>query len=169
MEEIRLAPAEEENLGVPDSVFSFQTAHEMMLPFTMGELSQAIGSLSTGKAEGLDGVTTDMLMNTGTTVREMLLDLFNNVLTGGRLPSDWKIDDIVLILKKPPWSDINNYQPITLISCMSKLLTKILARRLSAALVKVELVGQEQNGFCANRSCGDNIFILNTVLEFNKS
>ena len=31
------------------------------------------------------------------------------------------------------------------------------------------MVGQAQNCFCAHRSCGDNIFILNTVLEFNKS
>ena len=68
--------------------FSFQTAHEMMLPFTMGELAQAICLLSTWKAEGLDRVTTEMLMNTGTMTREMLLDLFNNVLTGGSLPSD---------------------------------------------------------------------------------
>ena len=128
MEEIHLAPVEEENLGVPDVVFLFQTAHEMMLHFTKGELSQAIGLLSTGKAEGLDRVTKDMLMNTGTTAREMLLDLFNNVLTGGSLPKDWKIGNIVLIPKKPSCSDLNNYQPIMLISCMSKLLTKMLTR-----------------------------------------
>ena len=85
--------------------------------------------------------------------------------SGGSLPSDCKIGDIVLILKKPPRSDINNYRPISLISCVSKLLVW----QLSAALDKEDVVGQEQNGFRSNRSCGDNIFILNTVLEFNKS
>ena len=140
-----------------------------MLPFTMGELSQAIGLLSSGKAEGVDGVTTDMLMNTGATAQGMLLDLFNNVLIGGSLPSDWKIGDIVLILKKPPRSDINNYHLITLISCISELLTKMLAHCLSAAMDKEDVVGMKQNGFQAHSSCGDNILVHKTVLEFIKS
>ena len=52
--------------------------------------------------------------------RKMLLEMFNNVMTGAQIPSDWKIGDIVLILKKLQCADINNYQPITLISCVSK-------------------------------------------------
>jgi len=34
---------------------------------------------------------------------------------------------------------------------------------------KEDIVGPEQNGFRASRSCSDNIFILNTILEINKS
>ena len=128
LEEVSLNPAGNEHLGVPDVTFSLENAHEMTLPFTMEELEYASGTLSLGKAEGLDGITNEMLQNTGPTAREMLLDLFNNVLTGGSLPSDWKIGDIVLILKKPPRTDINNYRPITLISSVSKLLTKIVHR-----------------------------------------
>ena len=135
----------------------------------MEELEHALGTLTLGKAEGLDGITNEMLQNTGPTAREMLLDLFNNVLTGGSLPSDWKIGDIVLILKKPPRTDINNYRPVTLISSVSKLLTTMLAQRLSSALDKEDVVGQVQNGFRKNRSCSDNIFILNTILEANKN
>ena len=158
-----------ENLGVPEKVFTDHTAHEMVRPITLMELSNNINSLVSGKAEGLDGITNDMLKNTGPTARNMLLELFNNVLIGAQLPNEWKSGDIALILKKPPRTDINNYRPITLISCVSKLLTKILAKRLSAALDKEDIVGPEQNGFRANRSCGDNLFILNTILEFNKS
>ena len=99
----------------------------------------------------------------------MLLEMFNNVMTGAQIPSDWKIGDIVLILKKPPRTDINNYRPITLISCVSKLLTKILAKRVSTAVEKEDIIGPEQSGFRPNRSCSDNIFILNSILEFNKS
>ena len=59
-----------------------------------------------------------------------------------------------------------NYRPITLISCVSNLLTKILAKRLSAAVEINDIIGMEQNGF---RSCSDNTFILNSLLELNKS
>ena len=169
MEDVTLDPAGNEHLGVPDDTFKPENAHEMTLPFTMEELEQALGLLSPGKAEGMDGIRNEMLQNTGPTAREMLLDLFNNVLAGGSLPSDRKIGDIVLILKKSPKTDINNYRPITLISNVSKLLTKMLAQRLSTAIDKEDVVGQEQNGFRKNRSCSDNIFILSTILETNKS
>ena len=52
---------------------------------------------------------------------------------------------------------------------MFKLLTKILAKRLLAAVDKEDIVGPEQNGFRASKSCSNNIFILNTILEINKS
>ena len=41
--------------------------------------------------------------------------------------------------------------------------------RLSAAVDKEDIVGLKQSGFRASRSCADNIFILNIVLEINKS
>ena len=65
--------------------------------------------------------------------------------------------------------DINNYRPITLISCVSKLWTKIMARRVSASIEVEDIIGPEQNGFRPNRSCSDNTFVLNTILELNKS
>ena len=158
-----------DTVGVPDITLSDQTAEDMMRLITMKELDENIAGLLLGKAEGLDGITNEMLKNTGPVARGLLLELFNNVIMGAQLPSEWKEGDIILILKKPPRTDIGNYRPITLISCVSKLLTKILAKRVSATLDEEDFVGAEQNGFRTSRSCGDNIFILNTILEFNKS
>ena len=80
-----------------------------------------------------------------------------------------RLETIVLILKKPPCTDINNYPPITHISCVLKLFTKILAKRVSAAVEKEDIIGPYQSGFRPNRSSSDNIFTLNSILEFNKS
>ena len=71
------------------------------------------------------------------------LELLNKVLIGAQQPSEWKSGDVALILKKPLRTDINNYRPITLISCVSKLLTKILAKRLSVELDKEDMAGAE--------------------------
>ena len=167
--EITLEPSLNPNLGTPDRIFSDDTAHEMMLPISLKELEDNIKELKSGKAEGIDGITNEMIKNTGPLARKMILEMFNNVMTGAQIPSDWKIGDIVLILKKPPRTDINNYRPITLISCVSKLLTKILAKRVSTAVGKEDIIGPEQSGFRPHRSCSDNIFILNSIREFNKS
>ena len=58
---------------------------------------------------------------------------------------------------------------MTLISCISKLLTKISAKRLGDLIAKEDIIGAEQNGFRSSRTCSDNIFILNSVLEMNKN
>ena len=168
-EEVKYDNIPEVKLGIPEKSLSDSNGHEMMSPVTPKELDDTINSLQSDKAEGQDGITNEMLKNTGVQARKMILDMFNNIMAGGLVPPDWKVGDVVLVLKKPPQTDVSNYRPITLISCVSKLLTKILAKRLSAAVDKEDIIGPEQNGFRASRSCSDNIFILNTILEINKS
>ena len=70
--------------------------------------------------------------------------MLHNIIVGGQVPASWKDRDVVLILKKPPQTDINNYCPITLISNLSKLLPKILAKRLAEAVLKDDVIGMEQ-------------------------
>ena len=134
-----------------------------MDPISPAELSVAIAQLDVDKAEGLDGVTNSMIKNTGLVARDSLLAMFNNILVSGRTPSTWKEGDIALILKKLPQTDVGNYRPITLISCVPKLLTKILVKRLSVAVEFDDIIGPNQNGFRSHRSCSDSI------LELNKS
>ena len=154
---------------MPEAVLSYLTANDLMKPVTLSKLNRNIDTLDSSKAEGLDGVTNGMLKNTGPVACKLLLEMFNNVMSGSQVPSDWKLGDVVLILKKPLNTNINNYRPITLISCISKLLTRILAKRLSVVIETEDIVGPEQNGFQSSRSCSDNLFILHTALEVNKS
>ena len=154
-------------LGVPATVLGDTARSLLMDPISSEELSNAISQLDITKAEGLDNITNSMLKNTGPVGRASLLAVY--VLISGLTPFTWKEGDIALILKKPPQTDVNNYRPITLISCVSKLLTKILAQRLSKAIEIDDIIGPEQNGFRSHRSCSDNTFILNSLLELNKS
>ena len=148
-EEVKYDHAPDMNLGIPERVFSDSNGHEMMLPVTSKELDETISSLQSDKAEGQDGITNEMLKNTGVQARKMILEMFNNIMAGGLVPPDWKVGDVVLVMKKPPQKDVSNYRPITIISCVFKLLTKILAKRLLAAVDKEDIVGSEQNGFWA--------------------
>ena len=115
-EEIARNCTDEEFLGVPETVLSNPTANDLMKPVTLSELNRNIDNLDSSKAEGLDGVTNGMLKNTGPVARKQLLEMFNNVMSGSQVPTDWKLGDVVLILKKPLATNINNYRPITLIS-----------------------------------------------------
>ena len=86
---------------------SLLTGHTMMRPISIEELNLNINSPNHAKAEGLDGVTNEMIRNTGAQACLQLLKMFNNVLVGSQ-PSDWKLGDVVLILKKPPATDVGN-------------------------------------------------------------
>ena len=44
-------------------LFTDETSEQIMRPITLNELSKNIGELKSDKAEGLDGVTNDMLKN----------------------------------------------------------------------------------------------------------
>ena len=72
---------------------------------------------------------------------------------------------MVLLLKRAPGSNIDNCRPITLISTISKLMKKIIGVRISKAAESSLLVNESQNGFREGRTCSDNIFILNTMIE----
>ena len=103
-----------------------------------------------------------MLKNLPEAAEKKLVEIFNNVLISGCVPEDWEIGEVVLALKKNP--PTCNYLPITLISCISKLMTKIIAKRISAAVESSQILGPEQQGFRKGRRCEDNIYLINSIL-----
>ena len=133
-DDITWEPVGANTLDPPASALSQEASDILVWPFRLSELESTLLTLDCSKAEGMDQVTNSMLQNTGPVAREMLLTMFNNVLVGGQSPDSLKEGNLVLILKKPPRTDISNYRPITLISCVSKVLTKMLAQCLSTAI-----------------------------------
>ena len=61
-----------------------------------------------------------------------------------------------------------NYRGISLLSCMNKVHSAFINKRLSGYLEDNNLLADEQNGFRSNRSCEDYIFALNS-LKRNKA
>ncbi|GJW42333.1 RNA-directed DNA polymerase, eukaryota [Tanacetum coccineum] len=73
---------------------------------------------------------------------------------------------IALIPKVLDAKFVNDYRPISLIGCIYKVVTKILASRL--AMVIAGLVSNTQSAFVAGRQILDGPFILNEVLDWCK-
>ena len=62
-----------------------------------------------------------------------------------------------------------NYRGVSLLSCISKLYSAFITKRLSYYLETNDGIADEQNGFRPNRSCEDHIFSLNSILRNNTS
>ena len=62
-----------------------------------------------------------------------------------------------------------NYRPITILSCLGKLFTAIINKRLNKCADESELIDPCQAGFCKQHSTSDNIFIIKSLIDIIKS
>lgn len=60
-------------------------------------------------------------------------------------------------------SELSHHRPISLVECVYKLLTKVLAARLSSVLGG--LIGEEQGAFIAGRQIMDGVLIANEIIH----
>ena len=99
-----------------------------------------------------------MLKRLGPRARRCILDIVNSSWASGEVPTQFKKATIVPIAKrgKPP-GQIGSYRPIALMSCVAKLMEKMVARRLNRWLEANNLLSQAQAGFRACRSTEDQV------------
>ena len=72
---------------------------------------------------------------------------------------------IVSLFKKGDPEDPGNYRGITLLSVVGKLYCKILSNRLVIKLESEGSIHEDQAGFRSGRSCIDNVFTLNEIVQ----
>ena len=61
--------------------------------------------------------------------------------------------------------NVNNYRPITILSCLGKLFTSVLNSRLTAFLDSNEILLENQAGFRKGYETTDHIFVLQSLCE----
>ena len=146
---------------------SIATASQLMTAdFTIQELQDACRRLRTKKSPGKDGITNEMIKNLGSYAQQKLLDVFNQSWNTGNFPAKWKEAILIPILKKG--KDKNrkdSYRPISLLSCLSKTMERMVNKRLQNHLERNGLISQTQSGFRKNRSTEDQVAFLAQEVE----
>ena len=90
-----------------------------------------IKDLKAGKASAHDIVSNDLIKATSEFISPLLCDLFNKILLHEYVPEYWGISLIIPLYKSGKQFDPNNYRGIAINSCISKLFTLLLNRRLT--------------------------------------
>jgi hypothetical protein len=75
-----------------------------------------------------------------------LLIIYDKSLQQSKYPSNWKSAHVIAIFKKGDTSLPSNYRPISLLSCVGKLMERIVYNR----LVDNNLIYKYQSVFCQN-------------------
>ena len=117
---------------------------------------------------GPDNIHNRCLKNSSELLVQHLTKLFNLILKQGYIPSKWKMANIILLLKpKKDKQHPSSYRPISLLSCLGKLLEKIIKQRLMLELERRNILPQHQAGFRPGKSTIYNIVRLERYAREN--
>jgi hypothetical protein len=112
-------------------------------------------------SSGPDVISNHILKFCADSLYKPLTYLFNYPLRKGVYPSCWKISNICPVYKnKGEKSEKSNYRPITLLSCMSKILEKLIYKSIYEYCVSNELLISENSGFKRNDSTVNQIIAI---------
>lgn len=122
--------------------------------FSSYEIRQALKRLKKNKAPGEDGIAVELLKAGGSVVIKELRLLFNEVLFTGVVPTEWTRSLVVLFHKRGDNTLLKNYRPISLLSQVYKVLSRVITTRLSGRLDQYQ--PREQAGFRKGFGTTDN-------------
>ena len=135
-----------------------QLDYNNLITITTVEIDKVIKGLKVNKSSGYDQISNKMLKNLPKEFIQILKILFEKSLNTGTLPDDWKHAVITLVPKpNKDHQTLNGYRPVSLLSCLSKILEKIVNAKLMNFMETNNQIIQEQCGFRKNRSTIDNL------------
>ena len=116
-------------------------------PLTLSEIYESIELLKNKKTSDTDGISSAFVKKISLTVSKPLLIIFSKSFKDGVIPQQLKQSKIIPLFKSGDRTYMDNYRPIALLSTFSKILEKIVCKRLSDYLEKNELLSKFQFGF----------------------
>ena len=132
-------------------------------PFIESEIEKALKEMKQNKAPGIDLLTCDIIKLGGKEALTQITKIFNTILKNRKIPTEWKEAKVIILHKKGDRRDIRNYRPISLLSHMYKLFTRVLQKRMEKLLDENQ--PREQAGFRKGFSTTDHLHSINQVIE----
>ena len=132
---------------------------------TANEISSAIKELKSGKAVFTDNIGNESLKHGFLYIKESLSRIFNTIFHRGIFPSAWADGLIIPLHKKDDKMKVDNYRGIIISSCVSKVLLKIISKRIDTFMSRSGKWSLNQCGFKKDHRTEDNLFVLNTVYD----
>ena len=134
------------------------------------EVSDRIKSMKTKKSVGHDGITSELIKMISDEVSTPILVIINRSIDEGTVPEAMKLAEVVPIYKNKEKNLFKNYRPISLLPTVSKILEKVIHKRLYGFLNAQKFFYSSQYGFRKNHATIDAAaefmtFVLNAIEE----
>lgn len=128
-----------------------------LTPTDVYEVDSLIKNLKNDSAPGMDNLTPTLIKYIRNSILEPLVHIFNLSIATGKFPDSWKHASVTPIHKDGKKNIPSNYRPISLLCIFSKLLEKIINKRLVNYLEINNLISSRQFGFRKGISTEDAV------------
>ena len=116
-------------------------------PPTVNEIIACIGSLNANKAVGYDNIPAYFLKVAAPIIAPYLCFLIDYAFLNGIFPDNCKIAKVIPIHKKGKKGNPSNFRPISILTCISKVIEKMIYKRVFSFLSKNNVLAPQQYGF----------------------
>ena len=131
------------------------------------EVFKVLSKLDIDKATGPDCISNKLLHEAALPLAQPLSELLNFSLSLGKFPDTWKIAQVVPVFKKGDPLLCNNYRPISLLPCISKVFEKLLFDHIFAFLKHNHLLMENQSGFIPGDSTVNQLMAICNDISSN--
>ena len=150
--------------AIQQSIMSMENQAYNVL-FGHSELARCLTQLK-NSSPGLDDIENIFLRKLPQNYLDYLLNLFNKSWINEEVPPDWKIGLLVPILKPDKNSmHKDSYRPISMLSCVGKLMERLVNSRLDWVLERNTLLHSCQAGFRKQHSADDQVLVLENEIR----
>ena len=118
-----------------------------LAPTDSEEIYKIISNLRPKKSCGIDGISNDIIKKLASEIKLPLSIAINKSLLTGNVPDILKIAKIVPIYKAKDKQSLTNYRPISLLPNISKILEKVVHKRIYTFLTSKNILYNSQYGF----------------------
>ena len=116
------------------------------------EIITCVKNMKNSHSCGHDDISSFIIKNTISAIIQPLNHIFNLSFKSGIFPDHFKISKIIPLLKDGDPKLASNYRPISLLPSISKILERLMFKRLSNYLDSLKFFNESQYGFRRNRS-----------------
>ena len=132
------------------------------------ELNSAIRNIKPKKTPEPDGLSNDMLKHLGPITSKTLMETFNRSWNKELVPEVWTTAHLIPVLKRGKGkTNPSSYRPVSLLSCVGKLMERGITRRLTCFLETNNVFSPSQTGYRQHRSTEDQLALLSQDIEIS--
>ena len=134
-------------------------------PTSTNKVLSLLNRLNKSKAAGLDKISARLIRECADLICIPIRDIFNQSISQGIFPDDWKCAKVTPLFKQGDRDDLNNYRPISVISVMAKVFERIVYDQLYAYLEEHNIICKYQSGASCSKPDLANPGLTRTLIR----
>ena len=149
--------------GICFQTIGHQENHKLVGRFQEEEVKDAVWDCGSEKSPGPDGINFKFIKSFWNVIKPDVLRFLDEFYVNGMFPKGCNASFIALIPKVAGPQVLDEYRPISLISCMYKIVAKLLTNRLKKVMSLI--IDERQSAFIGDRHLLHSALIVNEVVE----